>query len=98
MTASRAQIAMALGHWDDALKDAQTVIRHPREAPISKIPALAALGRIRARRGDPDCETPGGQSPLAEGYRLAVPTDEMHRLLQGLSARAEAALVQGTQA
>ena len=42
MTAYRAQIAMALGHWDDAVKDAQTVIRHPRVAPISKIPALAA--------------------------------------------------------
>ena len=98
MTAYRAQIAMALGHWDDAVKDAQTVIRHPRVAPISKIPALAALGRIRARRGDPDWETPGGESPLAEGYRLAVPTDEMQRLVQVLAARAEAAWLQGGDA
>ena len=98
MTAYRAQIAMALGNWDDALKDAQTVIRHPRVAPISKIPALAALGRIRARRGDPDCETPGDESPLAEGYRLAVPTNEMQRLVQVLAARAEAAWLLGTDA
>ena len=56
MTAYRSQISMALGHWDDALRDAQTVIRHPRVAPVSKIPALATLGRIRARRGDPESE------------------------------------------
>ena len=56
MTAYRSQISMALGHWDDALRDAQTVIRHPRVAPVSKIPALATLGRIRARRGDPECQ------------------------------------------
>src|SRR5580704_954205 len=98
MTAYRAQVAMALGHWDDALKDAQTVIRHPRVAPVSKIPALATLGRIRSRRGDPDAETPDGESPLAEGYRLAVPTNEMQRLVQVLAARAEAVWLQGTDA
>jgi DNA-binding CsgD family transcriptional regulator len=98
MTAYRAQISMALGHWDDALKDAQTVIRHPRVAPVSKIPALATLGRIRARRGDPDAEAPPGETALAEGYRLAVPTNEMQRLVQVLAARAEAAWLQGADA
>ena len=98
MTAYRAQISMALGLWDDALRDAQTVIRHPRVAPVSKIPALAALGRIRARRGDPDAETFAGEPPLAEGYRLAVPTDEMQRLVQVLAGRAEAAWLQGGDA
>ena len=77
MTAYRSQISMALGHWDDALRDAQTVIRHPRVAPVSKIPALATLGRIRARRGDPESESSPGETALAEGYRLAVPTAEM---------------------
>jgi DNA-binding CsgD family transcriptional regulator/tetratricopeptide (TPR) repeat protein len=98
MTAYRAQIKMAVGRWDDAVKDAQTVIRHPRVAPVSKIPALATLGRIRARRGDPDPETPLGETPLAEGYRLAVPTAEMQRLVQVLAARAEAAWLRGGDA
>jgi DNA-binding CsgD family transcriptional regulator len=98
MTAYRAQIAMAVGRWDDALNDAQTVIRHPRVAPVSKIPALAALGRIRARRGDPDCESLGCESPLDEGYRLAMPTDEMQRLVQVVAARAEAAWLRGADA
>jgi DNA-binding CsgD family transcriptional regulator/tetratricopeptide (TPR) repeat protein len=98
MTAYRAQIAMAVGHWDDALKDAQTVIRHPRVAPVSKIPALATLGRIRARRGDPDSESSPCETALAEGYRLAVPTNEMQRLVQVLAARAEAAWLQGADA
>jgi len=98
MTADRAQISMALGHWDDALKDAQAVIRHPRVAPVSKIPALATLGRIRARRGDPAAVTFSCETPLAEGYRLAVPTNEMHRLVQVVAARAEAAWLQGAGA
>ncbi len=98
MTAYRAQIAMAVGRWDDAVKDAQTVIRHPRVAPVSKIPALAALGRIRARRGDPDSEALVCESPLDEGYRLAVPTDEMQRLVQVVAARAEAVWLRGADA
>ena len=98
MTAYRSQISMALGHWDDALRDAQTVIRHPRVAPVSKIPALATLGRIRARRGDPESESSPGETALAEGYRLAVPTDEMQRLVQVLAARAEAAWLRGGEA
>ena len=98
MTAYRSQISMALGHWDDALRDAQTVIRHPRVAPVSKIPALATLGRIRARRGDPESESSAGETALAEGYRLAVPTDEMQRLVQVLAARAEAAWLRGGEA
>ena len=98
MTAYRSQISMALGHWDDALRDAQTVIRHPRVAPVSKIPALATLGRIRARRGDPEFESPPAMRALAEGYRLAVPTIEMQRLVQVLAARAEAAWLRGGDA
>ena len=41
------------------------------------------------RRGDPDSEALGCESPLDEGYRLAVPTDEMQRLVQVVAARAE---------
>lgn len=98
MMAYRACIAMALGRWDDALQDAQTVIRHPRVAPISKIPALAALGRIRAGRGEPDDEDSATDPPLCEAYRLAVPTNESQRLVLVLAARAEAAWLQGRAA
>jgi DNA-binding CsgD family transcriptional regulator len=90
LTAYRAHMLMALGRWDDALNDAQTVVRHPRVAPISKIPALVTLGRISARRGDADFE-----AFLEEAYGLAVPTNEPQRLVLVIAARAEAAWLQG---
>ncbi len=95
MTAYRAYLSMAQGHWDDAQQDAQTVIRHARVAPISKIPALAALGRIRIRRGEVEGETCRDEASIDEAYRLAAPTNELQRLVLALGPRAEAAWLQG---
>jgi DNA-binding CsgD family transcriptional regulator len=86
----RALAALAQGAWDQAAEDADTVIRDPGVAPVSRITALIVLGLVRARRGDPDAAT-----PLAQALELARPTGEMQRLGPAVVARAEAAWLRG---
>ncbi len=72
------------GRWDDAAQCASTVLRESRTAP-TRISALTVLGRLRARRGDPDV-----WSPLDEAGELAPPTGELQRIVPAVLARAEA--------
>jgi DNA-binding CsgD family transcriptional regulator len=58
--------------------------------PPSRIVALTVLGRLRARRGDPDAD-----SALAEAWELAVDTGELQRLWPVAAARAEHAWLTG---
>lgn len=90
MRAFRAIAALMRGDWDQAAEDAHAIIHHPCVAAVSKIPALTVLGLLRARRGDPDAET-----PLAEASELALVTGEMQRIGPVIAARAEAAWLQG---
>src|SRR5262249_42142665 len=61
-----------------------------RVAPVGRIPALAALGRLRTRRGDP-----GAAQILDEAAALARATGEGQRLIPVTAARAEAAWTAG---
>ncbi len=86
----RAQLALDRGHWDESASSAGEVLRDPRSAPFPRGLALTILGRLRARRGDPD---PSG--PLAEEQALAKSTGELGRIGPNASARAEAAWLAG---
>jgi hypothetical protein len=66
------------------------VSEHPGVSATSKITALAVLGRLRARRGDP-----GVWEPLDEARALARVTMEPQRVLPVAAARAEARLLAG---
>jgi len=90
MRAFRAVAALARGDWDQAADDAHIIIQHPYIAAVSKIPALTVIGLLRARRGDPDVET-----PLDEASDLARIANEMQRIGPVIAARAEAAWLQG---
>lgn len=90
MMAFRATATLAEGGWQSAAEEAQTIIRHPRLAPVTRIPALTVLGLVRARRGDPDSET-----PLEEACDLACVTGEIQRIGPVVAARAEAAWLKG---
>lgn len=90
MTAARSVTYLAQGLWDQAAEEAQAVSSNPCVAPISKIQALMVLGLVRARRGDPDADT-----PLSEALDLAVPTGEMQRIGPVVAARAEVAWFKG---
>ncbi len=90
LIASRARSQLDRGHWDQAIESASTIIRDPRTSPVPRVVALAVLGLVRARRGDPEC-----WPPLDEAWRLAEPTAELQRIELVSLARAEAAWLEG---
>jgi DNA-binding CsgD family transcriptional regulator/tetratricopeptide (TPR) repeat protein len=85
----QALVALYRGQWSTAVDLAAAVLRRPATATISRIMALVALGRVRARRGDPEIWV-----ALDEALRLAAPTGTLQRLGPVHAARAEAAWLQ----
>jgi DNA-binding CsgD family transcriptional regulator/tetratricopeptide (TPR) repeat protein len=90
LLAYRARSQLDRGHWDDAIDTAALVLRDPRSSPVTRVIALAVLGLVRARRGDPDV-----WAPLDEAWALAEPTGELQRIEPASAARAEAAWLEG---
>ena len=89
---SRAWLALVhvyRGRWDDGAKLAHDVLANAQDA-ISRISALIAIGRVRARRGDPDAAV-----VLDEALELATPGGHLQRLGHAHAARAEAAWLAG---
>lgn len=78
------------GRWDAAATLAGQLITRSTVAPVTRIPALAVLARIRLRRGDP-----GASELLDEASELASTTGELQRLAPIAAARAEAAWLRG---
>lgn len=91
LQAWRARLELEQGDWDEAGEYAARVLAlGDRTAPIGRIPALAVLGRLRTRRGDP-----GAGQVLDEAAALANTTGEAQRLIPVTAARAEAAWTAG---
>jgi DNA-binding CsgD family transcriptional regulator len=93
MLASQARADFEQGRWTEATRTVEIVLRDPRTAPVSRIDALAVLGRLRARRGDREV-----WPPLDEALALATATGQLQRLGPVAAARAEAAWLQGDPA
>ena len=77
------------GRWDDGARLASALLARTPD-PISRISALIALGRLRARRGDP-----GALDALDEALESARPGGHLQRLGHVHAARAEAAWLAG---
>jgi DNA-binding CsgD family transcriptional regulator len=90
LLASRARAELDRGRWDDAVDSAGLVLRDPRSSPVPRITALAVVGLVRARRGDPEV-----WPPLDEAWELAKGTGELQRMEPPAAARAEAAWLEG---
>jgi DNA-binding CsgD family transcriptional regulator/tetratricopeptide (TPR) repeat protein len=86
----RARSELDQGRWDEAAASAAAVLDHPGAAVPSRITPLVVLGRLRARRGDPD-----PWAPLDEALALARGTGEVQRLAPVAAARAEARWLAG---
>jgi DNA-binding CsgD family transcriptional regulator/tetratricopeptide (TPR) repeat protein len=89
----QAWLALALvlrGRLDEAAETAQRLLEEHAVAPVSRIMALVALGRSRARRGET-----GAREALDEALDLAIPTGTLQRLAPVRLARAEAAWLDG---
>jgi DNA-binding CsgD family transcriptional regulator/tetratricopeptide (TPR) repeat protein/type II secretory pathway predicted ATPase ExeA len=85
MTGYLAMADLDQGRWDDCAANVSVVLTRLDAAAPSRITPLAALGRLRARRGDP-----GSFEPLDEALELALGTGEVQRLGPVAAARAEA--------
>jgi predicted ATPase/DNA-binding CsgD family transcriptional regulator len=93
MVAWSALVRLHQGRWREATEAALAVVNRPGGAAISRIMALVALGRVRARRGDPDVAV-----VLDEALTLAEQTGTLQRLAPVRAARAEAAWLAGDRA
>jgi DNA-binding CsgD family transcriptional regulator/tetratricopeptide (TPR) repeat protein len=88
----QAWLALVLGYqgrWDESTELARDTLARSDEA-ITRISAFIALGRARARRGDP-----GATEVLDEALELAQPGGHLQRLGHVHAARAEAAWLAG---
>jgi DNA-binding CsgD family transcriptional regulator len=81
------------GRWSEGGDLAASVLRRAAASAISRTMSLLALGRLRARRGDPDAWT-----ALDEALELSIPTGTLQRLGPVRAARAEAAWLAGDPA
>ncbi len=90
MQSWQAWVLLHRGRWTEAAEVATCMLRRTPLSAISRINALTVLGRIRARRGDPDA-----WRALDEALALARPTREVQRLGPVYAARAEAAWLDG---
>lgn len=80
----RAMIRLDKGEWALAEEEAQEISSRQFIADVYRFPALIALARLRARRGDPD-----GGLPLAAARRLSASLAELQRTIYVLVAEAE---------
>jgi DNA-binding CsgD family transcriptional regulator len=78
------------GQWSEGGALAASVLARAGTSTISRTMALLALGRLRARRGDPDA-----WAALDDALALSVPTHTLQRLGPVHAARAEAAWLEG---
>jgi DNA-binding CsgD family transcriptional regulator len=90
LLAYRAQVERDLGQWQDAVETAALVLGEPRRSRVPRIVALAVVGSVRARRGDPEV-----WPPLDEALSLAERGEELQALEPVAAARAEAAWLGG---
>ena len=81
---------MHLGRWDEASEHALDIVRQTSHRSTARVMALVALGRVRARRGDP-----GADETLDEALELALASNTLQRLAPVRAARAEAAFLRG---
>jgi DNA-binding CsgD family transcriptional regulator/tetratricopeptide (TPR) repeat protein len=86
----RAQMELAVGRWDDAVDTAMLVLHEPRRSIVPRIVAHTVIGRVRARRGDPDI-----WPPLDQALSLAAPSDDLQAIEPVALARAEASWLAG---
>ncbi len=93
MLAWQAMTHLRLGRWDEAVDTAGLVLQPAGVSATSRVTALAALGYVRARRGDSIAPI-----VLDEALELLRDMSSLHRVALVRGARAEAAWLAGDRA
>ncbi|HEX5543423.1 MAG TPA: LuxR C-terminal-related transcriptional regulator [Micromonospora sp.] len=86
-----ARVQLEQARWSEATVTATEVVNADPQHMPTRIVALTVLGRLRARRGDPDAH-----APLEDAWTLAEQTGDLQRLWPTAAARAELAWLNGT--
>jgi DNA-binding CsgD family transcriptional regulator/tetratricopeptide (TPR) repeat protein len=81
---------MQRGRWDEALELARDAVAQASQRSTGRVMALVALGRLRARRGEP-----AAMQALDEALELALASGTLQRVAPTRAARAEAAWLRG---
>jgi len=81
------------GRWAEAGDLAESVLAQPSISRVERIEPLYVLGRLRARRGDPEI-----WAPLDEALELSLPRNEIWCVGNTRAVRAEAAWLAGDSA
>jgi DNA-binding CsgD family transcriptional regulator/tetratricopeptide (TPR) repeat protein len=89
----RALSELHQGHLAEAARLASETLARPGLSLVQRVNPLSVLGRVRARRGEPEVWT-----PLDEALALAEQTGELQRLGPVSIARSEAAWLEGDDA
>ena len=84
MLGVRGNLRLMLDDWPGAEADARASLALGEQPGVSVCPALITLGRLQARRGEPEAH-----ATLDEAWRLAIATGELQRLGPAAVARAE---------
>jgi DNA-binding CsgD family transcriptional regulator len=90
---AQARVELNLGHWEEAGQSAALALRDPRSAPVARVYASAALGLLRARRGDPDAA-----GPMGDAHAVVHATRQLEWITLVAASRAEAAWLTGDHA
>ena len=90
MLGIRATLRVRRGDWRGAEADARASLAMGEQFGVSQCPALIVLGRLQARRGEPEAG-----ATLDEAWERAVATQELQRLAPAAAARAEHAWLEG---
>jgi len=90
MLAWQALTHMRQGAWNEAVNLAELVLQQPGLSVTTRITALAALGYVYMRRGDPEVSV-----VLDKALELSRHMDSLHRIGLVRAARAEAAWLAG---
>jgi DNA-binding CsgD family transcriptional regulator len=90
LVAYRARYRLDTGRWDDAARDARSLLRSTGPAPLLRILALTVAGLVAARRGAED-----PWPDLDEARELAKGQSELQYCAPVAAARAEAAWLAG---
>jgi DNA-binding CsgD family transcriptional regulator len=90
LSGTRARFCLDKGRWSEAEDLARRILAHSAPAPVAKLPVLATIGRLRARRGQTDAFC-----YLGEAREIAHAHRTLEAMTAALPARAEAAWLAG---
>jgi DNA-binding CsgD family transcriptional regulator len=90
LTASWVRFCLEQGRWREAIERGQSITASPAGSAVALLPSLTAIGRIRARRGEP-----GARQMLDKAMVVAAQHPALEAVTGSLPASAEAAWLEG---